>query len=478
MPFTAVHPDAGLLDATQPDLGRGLEWSKIFKARPRVPLSCPECGWGLHAKHLPRRLGHSSERVRFFCHDPGRPPECELSNESWEHHMLKLELAAAARAAGWYAELEVAAQDGTWRADVMVSSPDGTLRMAWEAQLSPITDDDIRARTARYRAEGIRVCWVSPHEQSPNWIDVVPAVRVRAPKERDERWVVDDGLAGFEQRAEAWCFKEEELGRFVRWVLQGQLVPARVLPRYREVTRSVGQETFWLRRERWWTSVQSVRAQDEADQVWQRRERIQREIEARRQTPAAVQRRRRLADLRERRRAEENRRRLAAQRERLRVQADERRRRQEEYQRVLEASERALEEQHAREAAEREEKARRADESARAWWSAVSVTQRAELLAAAAELARHEKLWVEVPEAPRVAESFAYGIPLYSRGAFHSLYGIVRPCPELAVLSPQLRFQRLLVRNAQEAQKLQEAMGGHARITHFDLPDHEQLSLC
>ncbi|MFE5301844.1 competence CoiA family protein [Streptomyces sp. NPDC056632] len=392
--------------------------------------------------------------------------------------MLKLELAAAARVAGWFAELEVAAQDGTWRADVMVSSPDGTLRMAWEAQLSPITDDDIRARTARYRAEGIRVCWVSPHEQAPNGIDVVPAVRVRAPGELDERWVVDDGLAGFDQRAEAWCFKEEELDRFVRWVLQGQLVPVRVLPRYREVTRSHGEETFWLRRERWWTSVQSVRAQEEAEQVWQQREKIQREIEARRQTPAAVQRRRRLADLREQRRAEENRRRLAAQRERLRVQADERRRRQEEYQRLLEESRRALEEQHARESAEREELARRAEGSARAWWSAVSVAQRAELLTAAAELARHERLWVEVPQAPRAAESSAYGVPLYSRGAFPSLYGIVRPRPELAALSPQLRFQRLLVRSAQEAQELREVMGVRARITHFGLPDHEQLSLC
>jgi hypothetical protein len=34
--------------------------------------------------------------------------------------------------------------------------------IAWEAQLSPITDDDIRYRTERYDADDADVCWVSP----------------------------------------------------------------------------------------------------------------------------------------------------------------------------------------------------------------------------------------------------------------------------------------------------------------------------
>jgi competence CoiA-like predicted nuclease len=42
--------------------------------------------------------------------------------------------------------------------------------MAWEAQLSPITVDDIRARTARYTAEGIAVCWVTPRKRNVRWI--------------------------------------------------------------------------------------------------------------------------------------------------------------------------------------------------------------------------------------------------------------------------------------------------------------------
>lgn len=39
-------------------------------------------------------------------------------------------------------QLEVRGPDGDWRADVMTTSPDDTARMAWEAQLSPITTDE------------------------------------------------------------------------------------------------------------------------------------------------------------------------------------------------------------------------------------------------------------------------------------------------------------------------------------------------
>ncbi|MFC6365110.1 competence protein CoiA family protein, partial [Nonomuraea thailandensis] len=387
MPFTAVHPDAGRVDATQPDLGCGMDWARIYRVRPRVPLTCPECGWGVHAKHSP-------QQVRFFCHDPGRPPECELSNESWEHHMLKLEMAGAIRSAGWYAELEVAAEDGSWRADVMASSADGGRRMAWEAQLSPITDEDIRARTARYRAEGIPVCWVSPHKRPPNWIDVVPAVRVRVPEEQGEPWVVDDGLAGFDYAAGGWKFREEELGRFVRWVLLGQLVPARSLPRYRQVMRRVDGEMWWLRRNRWWTSPQSVRSQDEHEQMRQRQEKERQEREARRKERQAVseRRRQRLQELQQRRRAQEAERRRVEQEKAHQARMEQLLREQEEQRR-------RLEEQRAREAAEQEEKARRALETARNWWLRVSSAQRAELFAAVADRARREeKLFVEIPE--------------------------------------------------------------------------------
>jgi len=47
-----------------------------------------------------------------------RPKDCALDNESPDHHLLKLELAMAARA-GWRAELEVSSEARNWRADVM-----------------------------------------------------------------------------------------------------------------------------------------------------------------------------------------------------------------------------------------------------------------------------------------------------------------------------------------------------------------------
>ncbi|MDQ0688701.1 hypothetical protein QFZ56_007664 [Streptomyces achromogenes] len=274
MPFTALHPDLGRVDATLPDLGGGLAWSQIHKVRPRIPLACPECSWSLHPKVS--RYG-----VRFFCHDPGRPPSCELSNESWEHHMLKLEMAAAIRAAGWYAALEVPAEDGSWRADVMASSVDGKQRMAWEAQLSPITLDDIAARTDRHSDEGIRVCWASPHDQTPQWISTVPAVRVRPPDEREQPWIVDDGLAGFAFSAGRWMFREAALPQFVRWALHGQLVPALSLPRYRKVYRVVDGKQRRLRRSQWWTSLQSVGDQERHEAMRQRQETAKAEREAR-----------------------------------------------------------------------------------------------------------------------------------------------------------------------------------------------------
>ncbi|MFE7902919.1 hypothetical protein ACFU3E_36600 [Streptomyces sp. NPDC057424] len=64
---------------------------------------------------------------------------------------------------------------------------------------------------------------------------------------------------------------------------------------------------------------------------------------------------------------------------------------------------------------------------------------------------------------------------MYSRDRYHSLYGIVRSCPELVSLSPQLSSQRVLVRNAQEMREFDETLAG--RITHYDLPEHEQLTM-
>ncbi|MGW9203688.1 competence protein CoiA family protein [[Kitasatospora] papulosa] len=473
MPFTALHAGLGRLDATLPDLGHQLDWAQVHKARPRPPLVCPQCEWGLHAKVS--RYG-----VRFFCHDPGRPPSCELSNESWEHHMLKLELAGAIREAGWFAELEVPAADGSWRADVMASSVDGTQRMAWEAQLSAITDEDIEYRTERYRAEGIRVCWVSPHKKPPQWISVVPAVRVRAPDGRGQSWLVDDGLAGFDYAAGGWAFREEQLQRFVRWVLGGQVVSVESYPRYRRVLRVVDGKRLRFRRGRWWTSLQSADAQTRHESMRRRQDAAKEEREVRqREREGAAERRRKELEEKERiQRAQEAERRAkkAAEESRIRMEVWEREWAEEKARREREKAEKA--QRLAREEAEREERERQALEAATVWWGRLSTQQKEELLAAVTERAwREEKLWVTIPENPLMDPAYAYGVPLYTQGKRRrSLYGIVRPCPSLIAASPRAREEHALVRSAQEANELQEA-GHEGRITHFDLPEHEQLTM-
>ncbi|MCX4428940.1 competence protein CoiA family protein [Streptomyces mirabilis] len=450
MPFTALHPDLGRLDATLPNLGGGLDWSQVHKVRPRIPLACPECAWSLHPKVS--RYG-----VRFFCHDPGRPPSCELSNESWEHHMLKLEMATAIRAAGWYATLEVPAEDGSWRADVMASSVDGTHRMAWEAQLSPITLDDIAARTDRYLDEGIRVCWVSPHEQTPQWISTVPAVRVRTPEEREQLWIVDDGLAGFDLPAGRWVFREAPLSQFVRWALHGQLVPALSLPRYRRAYRVVDGKQRRFRRSQWWTSLQSVGDQEKHEVMRQRQEAANAEREARQK---------------EREEEAERRRRAVEEQERVR-RAEESRVHWEKVRRQWAEEDARL----AQEQAEREEIQRQALETARAWWGRLSPQQRTELFTAVAEYAwRESNLRVEIPEKPTTPSEYAYGVPVYALGKQRPLYGVVRPCPSLVASSPHVARLHAFARSSQEARELAAVMP-EGRVTDLDLPEHEQLTM-
>ncbi|MFH8476949.1 hypothetical protein [Streptomyces sp. NPDC018000] len=233
----------------------------------------------------------------------------------------KLEMAGAIRAAGWFAALEVPAEDGSWRADVMASSADGSQRMAWEAQLSQITVDDIADRTDRYADEGIRVCWVHPGARPPRWISAVPAIRVRAPKEREQPWVMDDGLAGFVYRSGRWEFREETLERFVRWALEGQLVPAEVLRRYRRAYRVVDGEQRQFKRDQWWTSKRSIADQDKHEAMRQRQEAARAEREARQQEQeeAAEQRRKELEEQERVRKAEEDERRRLQREEEHRV---------------------------------------------------------------------------------------------------------------------------------------------------------------
>lgn len=195
MPLTAHHATAGVLDLTADTLG-SITWQEVHRAKPRAPLSCRECGHGLHAKA-------SHRGMRFFAHDAGAP-ECALTGETIAHRLLKMELATAIRAAGWHAELEV---PGTgWRADVLATSPDGQTRMAWEAQLAATTADELKQRTATMAAEGVSVCWVTDKDRP--WVGHVPTVRIRGVDQGGDLPepptgpLVVDGLGVFTPR---WC---------------------------------------------------------------------------------------------------------------------------------------------------------------------------------------------------------------------------------------------------------------------------------
>lgn len=253
--MTAQHAEAGVLDATTDPLVRDLAWSAVHRARPRVPLTCRECGHGLHAKLSPKGL-------RFFAHDSAAPA-CSLVGETIAHRLLKLQLASAIRDAGWFAELEVAG-DG-WRADVLATSPDGGRRMAWEAQLAQITLVELRERTARMAAAGVAVCWVTDHERP--WIGAVPSIRLTVPVEPAAGSAqVVDGLGTFHEH---WCPGRRRcrddppgpcpghgawrhpakvgLNDFVSGVLRGSVRPHQV-PRWSAATSADGPGFVWTTR--------------------------------------------------------------------------------------------------------------------------------------------------------------------------------------------------------------------------------------
>ncbi|MGW5342292.1 competence protein CoiA family protein [Streptomyces sp. HUAS TT3] len=218
MGFTAIHQDWGRLDSTLDDLGCGRSWADVHRAK-GMELTCPECRGQVFARV-------SQHRARHFYHKV-RPPHCALAYESPEHHLLKLELAMAARAAGWHAELEVGSATRDWRADVLVHDDRGEPFMALEAQLSPMTADDGLARTARYARDGVAVCWVALHHRP--WQRVVPSLQVYPPPGRGQSWTVHHGMARYvwtprTLRAPAtWEHIRRPLGDAVAWILDGRV---------------------------------------------------------------------------------------------------------------------------------------------------------------------------------------------------------------------------------------------------------------
>ncbi|GAA1016863.1 competence protein CoiA family protein [Streptomyces thermogriseus] len=241
MAFRAVHEQWGTVFAHLPDLGCGRSWADVHRVRPPAPLRCDECRHPMRAKVSPTKL-------RFFAHAPGAP-DCAAAGESLAHHLLKLELATAARAAGAEAEMEVRGPAGAWRADVMASDPAGAWRIALEAQLSPIPPEEIQARAARMSEDGVRSVWFSDRPRPP-WLGRVPSVRLE--RGEDGGLLVAEGLAKF---AGDWWEQgpRAPLTQFLQWVFAGRVVPHR---RKRPVSYPLEPRTVL------WTAPSYIRAEN------------------------------------------------------------------------------------------------------------------------------------------------------------------------------------------------------------------------
>ncbi|MFF8413888.1 competence protein CoiA family protein [Streptomyces omiyaensis] len=214
MVFVGVHGEWGRIDATQADLGCGQDREGIYRAKPAAPLTCYECGWRLHLVHRT----HGAYELWFLRH-AAHAPHCEarLAGEGMAHHLLKLDLAHHARAAGWSAEYEVAAPDGSWRADVMATSPDGSRRIALEAQMSSLSLADAKARTDRYAAAGVEVCWFTDRRTVP-WLDAVPSVRIARPEDGGAVRIT----AGAARMEPEWCHDRADCS-WSGWGVEGAL---------------------------------------------------------------------------------------------------------------------------------------------------------------------------------------------------------------------------------------------------------------
>ncbi|MFB7356098.1 competence protein CoiA family protein [Streptomyces gardneri] len=253
MPFTAQHAEHGRLDATQTDLGCGVTWEAIHRAR--APLSCAACEGQMVARKSVLGLRHFAHRRRT--------PDCPMAGESVGHLLLKADLAAAGRAVGWDVLLEAAAPHGAWRADVLAVCPDGR-RYALEAQLSPITEDSVRERTDRYVTDGVEVCWFDDRERPRPWMAAVPSLHVSAAAggPRTVRGVI----ARYSASA-GWRWVEDiPLDDAVAWILDGRLA------RHEEDRTVYGRGEPWeAYRGPFWTAPHYT--------VAERRESVRREAE-------------------------------------------------------------------------------------------------------------------------------------------------------------------------------------------------------
>lgn len=181
MPLTALGAQGQVIDSTEKD---DEVWVLIHRVKPPAVLTCRECGTEMSAKVS--KLG-----TRFFAHHPS-DVECSSQGETEAHLNLKKFIARTLRELN--VEPIVEAQPGPddvglWRADVLVHAPDGR-RIAFEAQLSPMSMEEGKYRTDRYARDGIETVWVTT--KNIHWLNALPGVRIVM---EGENGVVDHGVA-------------------------------------------------------------------------------------------------------------------------------------------------------------------------------------------------------------------------------------------------------------------------------------------
>ncbi|MGV9454570.1 competence protein CoiA family protein [Streptomyces sp. NPDC003635] len=272
MAFRAVHADWGTVFAHLPDLGCGQGWEAVWKTRPPAPLTCAECGHAMCAKT-------SRAGLRFFAHTPGAPA-CALALESVAHHLLKLELANAARDAGAHAELEARGPDGTWRADVLATDPAGAWAMALEAQLAPITEADLAARTEKMAADAVPAIWFSDRPRPP-WLGTSPSARLER-TEGARHLAIAEGLVKF--TGSGWSSVPASLPQFLTWAFSGRIVthaprtpllyPQRTLATVWTAPQYIAAETAHLEEEKRRRRIQEARMARQQAAKDKRREEI------------------------------------------------------------------------------------------------------------------------------------------------------------------------------------------------------------
>jgi competence protein CoiA len=150
----------------------------------------------------------------------------------------------------------------------MVFGPDGNRLMALEAQLSPITVEEIAARTGLYKRDGVSVCWFGIRPRP--WVGTVPTLLVQAPDDLDldQVWSVSAGLARLPERYAHWSPVKATLADAVSWMLTGRIVPHAPRSSHRRVTDenswgewAEGWTRFWNDSwQSWWTAPSYVQA--------------------------------------------------------------------------------------------------------------------------------------------------------------------------------------------------------------------------